>query len=223
MIFESVPHASEAPDEGTPRHGTPRDTPLRTYSRRARSVPNDSRSTAEHTRLQPQRTPGASRATPAAESDLPVADPATNHVPAQPPPPATMAEDVAAAKEKAAAFLASVRMAIQPPLAAEPPRQITPVTTSQTPRRSSRLAAQPLNTAVRASKKGEILAMKKLGIITQDHEAAQITDKDFDRFLVSTMQPRHFAALRDIFPAANGLTDQELLLLTSQACAIPAT
>nr|TKV92775.1 hypothetical protein SEVIR_9G182400v2 [Setaria viridis] len=133
-----------------------------------------------------------------------------------------MAEDVAAAKEKAAAFLASVRMAIQPPLAAEPPRQITPVTTSQT-RRSSRLAAQPLNTAVRASKKGEILAMKKLGIITQDHEAAQITDKDLDRFLVSTMQPRHFAALRDIFPAANGLTDQELLLLTSQACAIPAT
>lgn len=79
------------------------------------------------------------------------------------------------------------------------------------------MANKPLNTAVRPSKKGEVLAMKKLGIITQEHEAAQVTDKEFDKFLATTMQPRHFATLRDIFPIANNLTDHELLQITSQA------
>lgn len=88
---------------------------------------------------------------------------------------------------------------------------------AQTPRCSKRLAAQPLNMAIRASKKGEVLAMKKLGIITHDHEAGQVTDKEFDKFLVTTMQPCHFAALRDIFSTANNLTDEELLQITSQA------
>lgn len=55
--------------------------------------------------------------------------------------------------------------------------------------------------------------MRKLGIITHNEEAGRVTGKEFDRFLVTTMQPRHFAALRDIFPAGKELTDDELLMM----------
>lgn len=69
------------------------------------------------------------------------------------------------------------------------------------PRRIARLASQPLNTTVRPSKKGEVLAMKKLGISTKDDEAKHVTEAVFDKFLKTTMQQRHFDAPRDIFPA----------------------
>lgn len=46
-----------------------------------------------------------------------------------------------------------------------------------------------------------------------DHVAA----KDFDKFLRSTMQQQHFAALRDIFPLANDLTDDQLMQIAASA------
>jgi hypothetical protein len=139
------------------------------------------------------------------------------------PPQATgtTERDVTAdAMAKTAAFLGTVRLAIQAPLAALPRLSDAPTGPTPTPRRSGRLASQPPSAVpVRPSKKGEILAMKKLGIISRDDEAELANVRDFDKFLVSAMQPRHFAALRDIFPAANALPNAELRLITNQVTA----
>nr|TKW22727.1 hypothetical protein SEVIR_4G247100v2 [Setaria viridis] len=58
--------------------------------------------------------------------------------------------------------------------------------------------------------------MRKLGIIDHDADADHAAAKDFDKFLKSRMQPRHFAALRDIFPLANDLTDDQLMQTASR-------
>lgn len=64
--------------------------------------------------------------------------------------------------------------------------------------------------------------MKKLGVISNDAEADSITSKEFDKFLSSTMQPQHFAAVRDIFPLANGLSDDQLLQIACQGTQVGA-
>jgi hypothetical protein len=66
-----------------------------------------------------------------------------------------------ATKATTAAFLASVRQALQVPLATLPAAP-SPSTTTTT-RRSSRLAKDTMNSTVRASKKGEVLLMRRLG------------------------------------------------------------
>lgn len=128
-----------------------------------------------------------------------------------PPPPtrqgqrAPQADEPAQAKARTEAFIASVRLAQQAPLAAGPPKPTAPPP-AQSPRRSTRLATNALNSAIRPSKKGELLTMKKLGILTQEHQTTSAADKDFNKFLTTTMKPCHFAAFRDIFPAANNLS-----------------
>lgn len=59
--------------------------------------------------------------------------------------------------------------------------------------------------------------MKKLGVISQDAEGDCVTPCDFDKFLHSAVQPEHFAALRDIFPLANELSDHELMQIAGRA------
>nr|XP_034570132.1 uncharacterized protein LOC117834714 [Setaria viridis] len=85
--------------------------------------------------------------------------------------------EIDTAKAKTEAFLTSVRLALQQPLAS---RLAVPPTTAPTPtpRRSGRLAKQTLNATVRPSKKGEVLAMKKLGIISREGEAEQVRNFD---------------------------------------------
>ncbi|CAN6325716.1 unnamed protein product [Urochloa humidicola] len=67
---------------------------------------------------------------------------------------------LASSKAATVAFLASVSQALQAPLATMLPRgsAAAPATSAQTTplRRSKRLSSQPLNSTVRASKKGEV-------------------------------------------------------------------
>lgn len=64
--------------------------------------------------------------------------------------------------------------------------------------------------------------MRKLGIISNDDDANCAAAAEFDKFLNTTVQPRHFAALRDIFPAANALSDADLMQIASQAGTVSA-
>ncbi|KAF8658860.1 hypothetical protein HU200_059354 [Digitaria exilis] len=84
--------------------------------------------------------------------------------------------------------------------------------------RSGRLANQPINQAIRPSKKGEVIAMKKLGFLggnaTHDIEDAC---KEYKRFFTEVVDMRNFPALRDLLPAARDLTDEELLEAARQA------
>lgn len=134
-------------------------------------------------------------------------DPGVPQLPSSPP----SQQHLTVAKEKAAMFLDSVRLAFQVPLASRP---ATPAPSTAT-RRSGRLAKQALNIAIRPSKKGEVLAMRKLGIIPADGDIEHA--RNFDKFIATTMQPAHFEALRDFFPAARELTDNDLLQIAGQA------
>ncbi|CAN6331390.1 unnamed protein product [Urochloa humidicola] len=104
------------------------------------------------------------------------------------------------AKAATAAFLASISRALQVPLASLPPRAL-PASPPSALRRSSRLASKPLNASVRASKKGEVLVMRKLGLC----DPGDVNPPD-TRVLASVfhgpLDTTHFASLRDIFPAA---------------------
>ncbi|CAN6345196.1 unnamed protein product [Urochloa humidicola] len=119
------------------------------------------------------------------------------------------------AKAATAAFLASVSRALQAPLASLPPRLSTTSPTT-TPRRSSRLASKPLNTTVRASKKGEVLVLRKLGLRPDDDNSTD-TSRQLASVFHGPLDTTHFVSLRDIFPAARALSDMELMAAAAQA------
>nr|CAB3486214.1 unnamed protein product [Digitaria exilis] len=87
-------------------------------------------------------------------------------------------------------------------------------------RRSSRLAKQPLNLTVRPSKKGEVLAMKRLGFITSGCTDLEGARKELTRFFTETVDIQNFPALRHLLPAARHLTDEELQEAVQQASAL---
>nr|CAB3452379.1 unnamed protein product [Digitaria exilis] len=78
---------------------------------------------------------------------------------------------------------------------------------------------QPLNLTIRPSKKGEILAMKHLGFLDErESSTSMINDarREFDRFFNEIVDVKNFPALRDLFPVARGLSDEELLAAVQQ-------
>nr|CAB3465524.1 unnamed protein product [Digitaria exilis] len=65
-----------------------------------------------------------------------------------------------------------------------------------------------------APAKGEILAMKRLCFLGNDLGATTDVDnarKEYERFFKETLDVKNFSALGDLFPAARGLTDKELM------------
>nr|CAB3463346.1 unnamed protein product [Digitaria exilis] len=137
-------------------------------------------------------------------------------------PPRT--PSTAAAMAATSAFLASITLATQSPLISAVPTEARAAfpPTAPTPglRRSGRLASQPLNLTVRPSKKGEILAMKKLGFLEAgSNNNGDIDDarKEFDRFFGEVTDIKNFPPLRNLLPAARGLSDDELMAAARQA------
>nr|CAB3453806.1 unnamed protein product [Digitaria exilis] len=127
---------------------------------------------------------------------------------------------------KTSAFLAGITLAtISPLLGNFPAVARVPLPTTATPgwRRSGRLAAQPLNLTVRPSKKGEILAMKRLGFLcngSRNDSDIEAVRKEFDCFFKETMDVKNLSALRDLLPAARVLTDEELMTAVRHASTV---
>lgn len=130
-------------------------------------------------------------------------------------------DDMAEAKAATARFLAGVRQAMQAPLASLP-RRNTPACTAAAPaksvRRSARLANQPLNSTVRASKKGEVLVLRKLGLLTNDtRQDGEFCQKELASIFTGPLDDHYFQALRDIIPAAQALSDADIINVAALA------
>ncbi|CAN6356795.1 unnamed protein product [Urochloa humidicola] len=131
------------------------------------------------------------------------------------------------AKAATAAFLASVSQALQAPLATLPLRGsvAAPSASAQAtpPRRSVRLANQPLNSTVRASKKGEVLVLRKLGLLSGDPTGAGSLHPELASVFRGPLDTSTFAAMRDMFPAARALSDADLRAVAMQLQASDAS
>nr|CAB3495640.1 unnamed protein product [Digitaria exilis] len=121
------------------------------------------------------------------------------------------------------AFLTSITLTTQPPLLSNVPaeaRIALPPASTPAPRRSDRLASNPLNLTVRPSRKGEVLAMKRLGFLgsqTRDDSIVEAARKEYHQFFTETMDISNFPALRDLLPAARALPDDELMAAVRHA------
>lgn len=70
---------------------------------------------------------------------------------------------------------------------------------------------------MRPSKKGGVLAMKRLGFITAGCTDMEGARKEFTRFFTEKVDIQNFPALRDLLPAARDLADDELQEAVQQA------
>ncbi|CAO2186369.1 unnamed protein product [Urochloa humidicola] len=221
---------------------SPKQLQLKTYSRRPRSVATRPRAGAalpspvrldfepsilpepiEEPMIGASPRPVRKRAGPrAGEGCGAIPDPCTETGPST-MERARIDSELEKAKSATAALLASVSRALQAPLADLPSRRGTAdssdTSTTPAPRRSERLANQPLNSSVRASKKGEVLVMRKLGLCQAEGATILGLKPELKAIFTGPLDKTHFAAIRDIFPAANALSDADLMALATQATA----
>lgn len=125
----------------------------------------------------------------------------------------------AAALEATKAFFASVAQAIQTPLAPKGVRRRQPAQARSTARaaknvdtnlrRSGRLAQGNLNT-VRPSKRGEVLMMRKMGILKEGELVTDEAKRAYEQIFNKPLSKKHLTAITELFPAAGCLSDEEL-------------
>nr|CAB3469678.1 unnamed protein product [Digitaria exilis] len=140
-------------------------------------------------------------------------------------PTAANTPATAAAMAATTAFLAGITLATRSPLIRSIPGDArvaftVPDNAVSMPRRSSRLPSQPLNVSVRPSKKGEILAMKRFGLLPEGVNSGAAIDKageKLDNFFDDIIDVKNLPALRDLFPAARGLSNDEMVAAARQA------
>ena len=108
------------------------------------------------------------------------------------------------AARRLARCLDEVRVEREPPLVASPPRQRTPVRRPPPLRpRSSRIAAQPL-AHIPASRRGEVLLNKRLGIAPPTAPVSPVSRGILDALRSGTLSASEVEALDALFPAFNG-------------------
>jgi len=77
-------------------------------------------------------------------------------------------------------------------------------------RRSNRIANQPLNSSVRPSKRGEVVLMRKLDILADGDLVTNDAKTKLDKLFDKPVEKKQLDAIRDLFPAAQALSDEEL-------------
>lgn len=118
-----------------------------------------------------------------------------------------------AAEAATRAFLMAVTKSIQTPLAAKTTRRTKGPAPTPTPtilRRSRRIAANDSTPNVRPSKKGEVLLMRKLGVLPPHAPAIKELQNAYEQLFDQPLSTDHLAAIRDLFPAAEALDNDEL-------------
>lgn len=111
----------------------------------------------------------------------------------------------------ARAFISSVAYAIQTPLTMKTKKpQATPAATPTILCRIRRIAKTDNNSNVRPSKKGEILLMHKLGVIQPDAPVTKEAQEAYATLFDRPLPPEHLVAIRDLFHAAQVLSDSDL-------------
>jgi hypothetical protein len=72
------------------------------------------------------------------------------------------------------------------------------------------LANQPLNATVRASKKGEVLAKRKLGLLLANGSGAGCHHLELASIFTGMLEADRFAAMRDMILAARALSGHDM-------------
>lgn len=126
-------------------------------------------------------------------------------------PPGQGRAEKQAAEEATKAFIATVAKAVQTPLAAttgrrrQAPAPVTPTIL----RRSHIIARNECTSTVRPSKRGEVLLIRKLGIAPADTPISKENQEAYEQLFRRPLSADHLAAIRDLFPAAQALSDSD--------------
>ena len=96
-----------------------------------------------------------------------------------------------------------------PPLIASPPRQKVPTMRQPTPKRSRRIAAQPL-AHIPISKRGEVLLMRRMGFAPPAGPISSASKRAYDDFFARNWTSSEVEALDVLFPATNASTGRRL-------------
>jgi hypothetical protein len=121
-----------------------------------------------------------------------------------PPPPAGATADSTPSPSEAARRLAKFTGEVlrkrATPLIASPPKQKAPARKPVIPLRSRRIASQQLG-HIPVSKRGEVLAMKKLGFTHPNAQPTSADRRSYDSFFRRTLTDGEVAAMDELLPA----------------------
>ena len=113
------------------------------------------------------------------------------------------------AARRLAQFTEEVQLERMPPLIASPPRQKVPTIGQPMPKRSIRIAAQPL-AHIPISKRGEVLLMRRMGFAPPAGPISSASKRAYDDFFVRNWTSSEVEALDELFPATTATTGRRL-------------
>ena len=92
----------------------------------------------------------------------------------------------------------------QPPLISSLPKQKSATKRTTLPIRSRRIAAQQMD-HIPASKRGEVLLMKKMGILAPSAPISSAAKRSYDSYFQGTLSEANIMALDVLFPASRAM------------------
>ena len=98
-------------------------------------------------------------------------------------------------------FIEEVQVMRQPPLINSPPKQKPAPKRTTLPIRSIRIAAQQMD-HIPGSKRGEVLLMKKMGILAPSAPISSADKRSYDSYFQGTLSKANIEALDALFPAS---------------------
>ena len=106
-------------------------------------------------------------------------------------------------------FTEEVQLERMPPLIASPPRQKVATIRQPMPKRSRRIAAQPL-AHIPTSKRGEVLLMRRMGFAPPAAPISSASKRAYDDFFARNLTSSEVEVLDELFPATNATTGRRL-------------
>lgn len=149
---------------------------------------------------------------PSGDGTSPTADGGHGTPPEQQAGTSAPVQDTATPREAArrlAKFAKEVQVSRPAPLIASQPKQKDVPRKHTLPLRSRRIAAQKLG-HIPASKRGEVLLMKKMGFAPPQAAPSSAAKKSFDALFTANLSDNDVAAFDDMFPAARPRTGRAL-------------
>ena len=114
------------------------------------------------------------------------------------------------AARRLARFTEEVQLERMPPLIASPPKQKVATIRQHMPKRSRRIAAQPLM-HIPTSKRGEVLLMRRMGFAPPAAPISSASKRAYDDFFVRNLTSSEVKAMDELSPATNATTGRRLL------------
>ena len=108
------------------------------------------------------------------------------------------------AAKRLSKIIEEVQVMRQPPLISSPPKQKPTPKRTTLPIRSRRIATQQMD-HIPASKRGEVLLMKKMGILAPSAPISSAAKRSYDSYFQGTLSEANVEALDALFPASRAM------------------